>query len=57
MNTYTIDFTNKDIRYAANDPDLTDEQCDEIADGLLWWFDEQFHDRINDLHDCIKKED
>ncbi len=57
MNTYTINFTNDDIRDTVNDPNLTDEQCDEIASGLHWWFDEQFHDRITDLYGCVKKED
>lgn len=56
MNEYTIEFTSKDIRYTVSDPSLTDEQCDEIADGLRWWFDEQFHDRITDLYFCVKKD-
>lgn len=56
MNTYTIKFTDDDIRDAVNDQNLTDEQCDEIASGLRWWFDEQLHDRITDLYYCIKED-
>lgn len=55
---HAIRFTNDQIREVAraNGETLTDEQCNEIADGLYWWFYEQFHDRVNDMYDCIKED-
>ena len=52
--TYTITFDQNDIGGIV--PKASSRECDEIAEALYDWFDEQFYDRIIDLYYCIKED-
>ena len=43
---YQIYFTMDNIRACRPDEDLTDEQCDAIAEEIAGLFDDEFYDNV-----------
>ena len=43
---YQIYFTRDNIRECLPHEDLTDEQCDAIAEGIAALFDDEFYDNV-----------
>ncbi len=43
---YQIYFTRDNIRECLPHEDLTDEQCDAIADQIAGLFDDEFYDNV-----------